>query len=381
MESHLEATLEEVEARHRKEKKVLIAKTTALKRTIPKGDKNKKKEVTAEITNLEKQHEGRQRAELIQFAKVSQTSTAGASEKESVSTIKQTSEEENDDESPAAPTMSLYGSAGQTGRPAGKKNKAKQRQQRKAEEMRRMQEEAELEAEDMVDVAAVETEAIEKLVAGHSLSIQQIRPDGHCLYSAFADQVSTYHDQPASYSQMRQRAAEYMRGHCDDFIPFMTHDNGDMFTAEDFERHCDDVENTATWGGQQEITALAHALQLPVHIFQSGLPILQIGEETFISKMSVGRVEVLRLYRSSLRAAQQFETYNFRKYFYRRTRDQFRAASGLTDTQAIAASLAEARGELKVMQRQGVLNKMFAHNRTVIESDPQYASGARRYAE
>ncbi|KAJ2660286.1 hypothetical protein IW148_003884 [Coemansia sp. RSA 1199] len=97
--------------------------------------------------------------------------------------------------------------------------------------------------------------------------------------------------------------------------------------------------------------------------------------------MSVGRVEVLRLYRSSLRAAQQFETYNFRKYFYRRTRDQFRAASGLTDTQAVGAALAEARGDLKVMQRQGILNKMFAHNRTVIESDPQYASGARRYAE
>ncbi|KAJ2660287.1 OTU protein [Coemansia sp. RSA 1199] len=284
MESHLEATLEEVEARHRKEKKELIAKITALKRTIPKGDKNKKKEVTAEITNLEKQHEERQRAELIQFAKVSQTPTAGASEKESVSTTKQTSKVENDDELPAAPTMSLYGSAGQTGRPAGKKNKAKQRQQRKAEEMRRMQEEAELEAEDMVDVAAVETEAIEKLIAGHSLGIQQIRPDGHCLYSAFADQVSTYHGQPASYSQMRQRAAEYMRSHCDDFIPFMTHDNGDMFTAEDFEQHCDDVENTATWGGQQEITALSHALQLPVHIFQSGLPILQIGEDTYAAK-------------------------------------------------------------------------------------------------
>ncbi|KAJ2186454.1 OTU domain-containing protein 6B, partial [Coemansia sp. RSA 530] len=107
MDSHLEATLEEVEARHRKEKKELIAKTTALKRTIPKGDKNKKKEVTAEIANLEKQHEERQRAELIQIAKASQTPTNGASEKESVPTTKQTSEEENDEESPAVPTMSL----------------------------------------------------------------------------------------------------------------------------------------------------------------------------------------------------------------------------------------------------------------------------------
>ncbi|KAJ1836262.1 hypothetical protein LPJ63_000399 [Coemansia sp. RSA 2711] len=97
--------------------------------------------------------------------------------------------------------------------------------------------------------------------------------------------------------------------------------------------------------------------------------------------MSVGRAEVIRLYRSSLRAAQQFETYNFRKYFYRRTRDRFHAASRLTDAVAIEGALSEAQTELGVMQRQGVLNRMFAHNRTVLEADPQYASGTRRFAE
>ncbi|KAJ2356583.1 OTU protein [Coemansia erecta] len=285
MSLHMETTLEELEARHRREKKELSAKITTLKRTIPKGDKRKKKEVGAEIADLEKQHEERQKAELSQFNEGGQALVAEACESEPAA--EQVADEDGSDEPSVAPTKGMYGSAGQAGRPGGKKSKAKQRQQRKAEELRRMQEEAECEAEDMVDVAAVETEAIEKLVAGHSLAIQQIRPDGHCLYSAFADQVSTYHDQPVSYAQMRQRAAEYMRNHSDDFIPFMAHDNGDMFSTDDFEQHCDDVERTATWGGQQEITALSHALQLPVHIYQSGMPVLRIGEDAYAAQTPI----------------------------------------------------------------------------------------------
>ncbi|KAI9472587.1 hypothetical protein H4R22_002185 [Coemansia sp. RSA 1290] len=86
--------------------------------------------------------------------------------------------------------------------------------------------------------------------------------------------------------------------------------------------------------------------------------------------MSAGRTELLGLYRQSLRAAQQFETYNFRTYFYRRTRDRFRAlkAGGSSEQQ-----LAEAQAELQVMRRQGAINRMFAHNRTVLEADGRYA--------
>ncbi|KAJ2780344.1 hypothetical protein H4R18_003522 [Coemansia javaensis] len=96
---------------------------------------------------------------------------------------------------------------------------------------------------------------------------------------------------------------------------------------------------------------------------------------------SVGRSEILGLYRQSLRAARQFETYNFRKYFYRRARDRFRAIGAQQDAAARAAAVAEAQAELAVVRRQGALNRMFAHNRTVIEADPGYAAGARRFAE
>ncbi|KAJ1736807.1 LYR motif-containing protein 4 [Coemansia sp. Benny D160-2] len=95
--------------------------------------------------------------------------------------------------------------------------------------------------------------------------------------------------------------------------------------------------------------------------------------------MTIGRTEFLRLYRSSLRAAQQFETYNFRKYFYRRTRDRFRTASTLGDAQMVEKAVLEAQEELKVMQRQGVVNRMFSHKHTALEADPQYAGRARRF--
>ncbi|KAJ2322230.1 hypothetical protein GGI00_005950, partial [Coemansia sp. RSA 2681] len=83
--------------------------------------------------------------------------------------------------------------------------------------------------------------------------------------------------------------------------------------------------------------------------------------------MSTGRSELLGLYRKSLRAAQSFETYNFRAYFYRRTRDRFRAVASKAserDSQGFEQGVQEARSELSVMQRQGALNSMFAHKRT-----------------
>ncbi|KAJ1824483.1 hypothetical protein GGH91_001826 [Coemansia sp. RSA 2671] len=97
--------------------------------------------------------------------------------------------------------------------------------------------------------------------------------------------------------------------------------------------------------------------------------------------MSIGRSEVLALYRNSLRAAQTFETYNFRAYFYRRTRDRFRTVANMAlagDSQAVSQGVQEARAELSVMQRQGTLNSMFAHKRTVLEASQNSAGGHRR---
>ncbi|KAJ2800512.1 OTU protein [Coemansia guatemalensis] len=276
-------TFEDLEARHRKEKKDLVATITSLKKTIPKGDKRKKKEVAAEIADLERSHSERQRAELDLFNKCSQAPADGTPSASAEQDPQQSGapDAESDSEPAATSVPGLYSNASQAARPSGKKNKARLRLQRRAEQLKRQQEEAEAEAEGMVDMAAVETEAISKLIAGDGLSILEIRPDGHCLYSAIADQVNTYHGHSTSYPQMRKRAAEYMRANHADFIPFMTREDGDLFSESDFEKHCCDIESTATWGGQQEITALSHSLQLPVHVYQSNMPVLRIGEDKY----------------------------------------------------------------------------------------------------
>ncbi|KAJ1854059.1 OTU protein, partial [Coemansia sp. RSA 486] len=306
-----DSSLEELEARHRREKKDLAAKLMALKKTVTKGDKRKKKEVAAEIALLEAELNDRHAAEVKRFGTVSanqqndasgaagpvdadaEAALVAAASNVSISGPDPASASNADAAGPSsdqpqqtAPLSGLYASKASTQSklPGSKKNKAKLRQQRKEEEMRRLQEEADAEAENMVDVAAQESEAIEKLVAQDGLVVHDIRADGHCLYSAFADQVNTYHGFSSSFQDMRCLAAQYMRQHRDDFMPFMVTDCGDMFTDADFERYCDRIESTADWGGHQEITALSHALQTPVFVYQTGMSALRIGDDLYSSK-------------------------------------------------------------------------------------------------
>src|SRR5271163_1255751 len=56
-----------------------------------------------------------------------------------------------------------------------------------------------------------------------------------------------------------------MRENKDDFEPFLFAD--EHTSAKDIEEYCQQVENTALWGGEMEITALSRALELPVEIY------------------------------------------------------------------------------------------------------------------
>ncbi|WFD44406.1 hypothetical protein MPSI1_003074 [Malassezia psittaci] len=115
------------------------------------------------------------------------------------------------------------------------------------------------------------------------------------------------------------------------------------------------------------------------------------------------RQQLLTLYRQHLSAARSFTAYNFREYFLRRTRDQFRAhlfpetseqaknmqssAAALsnvaTSKQDISSSVqpvskdslaefySKARDELKVLQRAAIVNMMYSSDRLVVEDAQQ----------
>ena len=60
---------------------------------------------------------------------------------------------------------------------------------------------------------------------------------------------------------LRRQAAQYIRTHKEDFEPFMT----DCI----LEDYCNEIENTARWGGEIEIIALARSLELRIELIQA----------------------------------------------------------------------------------------------------------------
>jgi len=72
-----------------------------------------------------------------------------------------------------------------------KPNRQKARLARRAAEQARLAEEAEAEAADMPDLGAREKEIMADTFKKHALHEKEIRADGHCLYSAVADQLRT----------------------------------------------------------------------------------------------------------------------------------------------------------------------------------------------
>ncbi|CAO3599486.1 unnamed protein product [Absidia cylindrospora] len=168
---------------------------------------------------------------------------------------------------------------------AGKKpNRAKLKKERREQEMQRLRDEAEKEAENQVDMGQLESDSISELLVPMKLRVQEITADGHCLYNAVGAQLLKRYNDKNSYQDLRKAAADYMRQHPDDFIPFLYKDNGDMFSADDLEQYCNDIENTARWGGQMEILALSNAKQVPIHIIQMGAPVLKVNDETYADK-------------------------------------------------------------------------------------------------
>ncbi|KAG5646637.1 hypothetical protein DXG03_002627 [Asterophora parasitica] len=117
---------------------------------------------------------------------------------------------------------------------------------------------------------------IEEVCEEQLLQIQEVNPDGHCLYSAVADQLSLLGVIPtaqANYATVRLAASQYMFTHPDDFVPFLgpSPDSGVM-TPEGFERYCANVRDTAEWGGEPEIQALSRIYNVPIHVVQGGRP-------------------------------------------------------------------------------------------------------------
>ncbi|RYP77783.1 hypothetical protein DL771_000880 [Monosporascus sp. 5C6A] len=73
------------------------------------------------------------------------------------------------------------------------------------------------------------------------------------------------------------------------------------------------------------------------------------------------------LYRQLLRTGENFQSYNFREYAKRRTRDAFRENKNVEDPRQIQDLIQKGLKELQMMKRQTVVGQFYQLDRLVVE--------------
>lgn len=163
----------------------------------------------------------------------------------------------------------------------GAKRREKRAQQEAAREQRIQEEQSNIVSDRML-----EDEKLEKKLGPLGLTVNDIKPDGHCLYRAVEDQLAHLSGgaSPYNYQQLREMVAAYMRDHSSDFLPFYLSENmigGDSAQplVERFENYCKEVESTAAWGGELELRALTHCLRKHIMVYSGSFPDVEMGKE------------------------------------------------------------------------------------------------------
>ncbi|KAI3396572.1 hypothetical protein diail_12021 [Diaporthe ilicicola] len=297
-------TLEQMQARHRKEAKDLQGRVTSKKKN---ATKKARKGVNDECAELERQMKERQAGEL-------EALTGGGEEEEEEDGAhkqQQQQEEEEDEEEdgkqkqqqddlaakmramgvgelaakpPQQPQQSQRQSPSSQSQPQGegngagpgkkKRNRQKERLARRAAEHEAAAEAAEQEAAGMTDHRGKERERMGAEIGRQGLVEHEIRPDGHCLFSAVADQLEGAgvplrpsgeagegEGGEPGYKMVRRAAAGYIGAHGDDFAGFLEEDVGSYVRK---------IRDTAEWGGQLELLALASVYGVDVCVVQDG---------------------------------------------------------------------------------------------------------------
>lgn len=164
-----------------------------------------------------------------------------------------------------------------------KPTKAQKRRDKRAQQEVEREQKIKEEQNNVVSDRVIENQQLEVKLRPLGFTLKEIKPDGHCLYRAVEDQLSLYPGTclQSSFQELREVAASYMRSHVEDFVPFIVteDDDGEESQEARFERYCQEVEGTATWGGQLELDAIAHSLQKHIVVFSGDLPEVEMGKE------------------------------------------------------------------------------------------------------
>jgi OTU domain-containing protein 6 len=259
-------SLDEIQARHRKEQKDLQSRITQKKKS---ATKKTRKGVNTECEELERQLKERHEQELaaINGDAVPVTEIDGELSNEEPADV------QSNDVNGVADSLgktTISEPAGSDDSQPRKRNRAKERLARRVAEQEAAVEEAKKEAANQPDQKAVEREKMLKEFEARGLTEKLIRPDGHCLFSAVADQLSQVGiplgaDSDAElkedqrYKVVRKAAARYIEGHPDDFVAWLDEPLG---------QYVEKIRDTAEWGGHLELLALAKTYNVEICVLQ-----------------------------------------------------------------------------------------------------------------
>ncbi|CAM1500741.1 Fc.00g099030.m01.CDS01 [Cosmosporella sp. VM-42] len=268
-------SLEQMQSRHRRELKDLQGRITGKKKN---ATKKTRKGINEECVDMERQLREKQAAELTAMNGESQAD-GGLVEEDDLAKDDQPNGlqkvEEKVEEKLAKAAEKLHISNDtNSAQPGKKRNRQKERMARRAAEQEAAAEKAEDEAANMTDHRARESEYMKKIFETYKLVEKDIEPDGHCLFSAVADQLGQNAiplggSGELAYKAVRKAAAAYMLEHGDDFAPFL---------EDDLEDYAQKMRDTAEWGGQLELQALAKHYHAEIRVVQDGR-MEKIGED------------------------------------------------------------------------------------------------------
>ncbi|KIW08789.1 uncharacterized protein PV09_00723 [Verruconis gallopava] len=260
--------MEELQAKHRKELRDLQALVTQKKKS---ASKKTRKGINDECARLEAELKERQEREMAELTgevpvqlpeeePIPESTAEPATQNHASSTDKLAN---------GISSLSVRDEAQNTQAPGKKRNRQKERLARRAAEREEEAAKAEEEASSMPDLRAKEQETMEAAIKAKGLKMKEIRADGHCLYSAVADQLGERHiglspsirpviaEGEEPYRTVRRTAAEYIKKNRADFEPFLD---------EPLEQYVRKVGETSEWGGQLELMALAKAYDVDISV-------------------------------------------------------------------------------------------------------------------
>ncbi|KAK2768649.1 hypothetical protein FQN54_000505 [Arachnomyces sp. PD_36] len=276
--------MDELQSKHRKEQRDLQSQITQKKKS---ATKKTRKGVNDECDRLQRELSERQQAEITKLT-TGVDPLADGIDALDVNGDQDASETDQNHEPPTnsngttTPQPSSTTTASTDNAPRTKKpNRQKARLARRAAEQEAQSAIAAEEAANQTDNRGNEREIMDATFKRLGLREREIRPDGHCLYSAVATQledskidlrgryplsqatesrvdtvVSPTHD---GYRAVRAVTADFILANISDFEPFM---------EEPAAEYTQKIRLTAEWGGQLELQAIARAYGVLINVVQ-----------------------------------------------------------------------------------------------------------------